>query len=336
MTTNLFSTYRQGENRVTATFMAILQRLSLPNMHRILRALLGDDSFSLVTFENQPKGKASTPDAKIRTGPTVWIETKTERGSLTLRQVKDHLKSVSAGEKLLLLTPDDSEPSWLDDLNRCAEDKEVVWSNFIALFEIIGEILDDKDEPPSEREAFLLREFVSMLEQEGLTIAPQDRVIVVPAGHAWEMYKSLSVYRRSRDIRYRPSDHMAFYRDGKIQKLVPRIRSVAESLNLTLSEQRAALCGTEADEDARRRKEHAEKAWRRIEEKQRRQEFDNQFMVFFLSGPDDSETIRLCEPIINNVEDRNGKPWPFVYGRVRYVTLESLEKARYTKKLQLC
>ena len=50
MTTNLFSTYRQGENRVTSTFMAVLQRLSLPNIDRILQALLGRDDFSLATF----------------------------------------------------------------------------------------------------------------------------------------------------------------------------------------------------------------------------------------------------------------------------------------------
>jgi hypothetical protein len=32
MTTSLFSTYRQGENRVTSTFLAVLERLSLPHI----------------------------------------------------------------------------------------------------------------------------------------------------------------------------------------------------------------------------------------------------------------------------------------------------------------
>ncbi len=61
MTMSLFSTYRQGENRVTATFLAVLERLSLPNIDRILGALLEDNAFNLVTFENQPKGKKSRP-----------------------------------------------------------------------------------------------------------------------------------------------------------------------------------------------------------------------------------------------------------------------------------
>ena len=80
MTTPLFSTYSQGENRVTATFIAVLQRLSLPIMDRILGELLGEreENFNLVTFVNQPQGIESTPDAKIDTGHGVWFETKIE------------------------------------------------------------------------------------------------------------------------------------------------------------------------------------------------------------------------------------------------------------------
>ena len=81
MTTPLFSTYRQGENRITATLLAVLQRLSLPNIDRILQALLEDTAFSLVTFDNQPKGKESTPDARIGTGSAIWVETKTARNA---------------------------------------------------------------------------------------------------------------------------------------------------------------------------------------------------------------------------------------------------------------
>ena len=59
MTTPLFSTYSQGENRVTATFLAVLERLSWPKMSRIIGALLGDENFRLVTFINQPSGVES-------------------------------------------------------------------------------------------------------------------------------------------------------------------------------------------------------------------------------------------------------------------------------------
>jgi hypothetical protein len=82
LTTPLFSTFRQGENRVTATFLAVLERLSPSNINRILQALLGEATFSLVTLHNQPKQGASTPDAKIGTGPAVWIETKTTHNTV--------------------------------------------------------------------------------------------------------------------------------------------------------------------------------------------------------------------------------------------------------------
>ena len=156
MPNNLFSTYRQGENRVTSTFLAVLQRLSLPNIDRILGTLVGDTAFSLVSFENQPKGKRSTPDARIRTGFDIWIETKTESNAVRSEQVMRHLKSLGDGERLLLLTPDDDQPRNLGD--------RVIWSNFRNLVKAIEEILEDESAPPSEKEAFLLREFISMIQ----------------------------------------------------------------------------------------------------------------------------------------------------------------------------
>ena len=111
MTTPLFSTYRQGENRITATLLAVLQRLSLPNIDRILQALLEDTAFSLVTFDNQPRGKESTPDARIGTGSAIWVETKTARNAVRGHQVKSHLNSLRPRENLLLLTPDDEAAS---------------------------------------------------------------------------------------------------------------------------------------------------------------------------------------------------------------------------------
>ncbi|MYF17290.1 MAG: hypothetical protein F4215_07775, partial [Gemmatimonadetes bacterium] len=169
MPNNLFSTYRQGENRVTSTFLAVLQRLSLPNIDRILGTLVGDTAFSLVSFENQPKGKRSTPDARIRTGFDIWIETKTESNAVRSEQVMRHLKSLGDGERLLLLTPDDDQPRNLGD--------RVIWSNFRNLVKAIEEILEDESAPPSEKEAFLLREFISMIQEDRLTGFTESRVL---------------------------------------------------------------------------------------------------------------------------------------------------------------
>ena len=95
MTTSLFSTFRGGENRVTGTFMAVLERLSLPNINRILGALIEDGDFNLVSFQNQPKRKHSIPDAVIGTGQSVVIETKTSPNALYSNQVERELKDLN-------------------------------------------------------------------------------------------------------------------------------------------------------------------------------------------------------------------------------------------------
>ena len=294
--------------------MAVLQRLSLPNIDRILQALLEDAAFSLVTFDNQPKGKESTPDARIGTGSAIWVETKTARNAVRGHQVKSHLNSLRPSENLLLLTPDDEAPAGLDD--------RVAWSNFRTLAGAVEDILGDESEPPSEKEAFLLRELILMLRQDGLLDSAEPRVMVIGARFAWPMYERLSVYRCSTNKpmqSLRDSDHMAFYVDGKIQPLAPRIKSVLESIDMTQPEQLESL------EDSQKRL--AKKLRERIDCHKQGHEFGQAFKVMFLSGPTDDETVKLEEPIVNDKKDKNGKPTPFTFGQPRFVQLPRLELA---------
>ena len=322
MTTPLFSTYRQGENRVTATFLAVLQRLSLPNIDRILGTLLGEDSLSLVSFENQVKTNWSVPDAKIGAGGTVkaiWVETKTQPNAVDREQIKRHLKSVSEGEKLLVLTPDDIRPPVFENVKN-HEDK-IVWSNFIALTEAIDNILGDENEPPTEREAFLLRELVFMLREDGLLDSGAPKVVVVAASSAWPMYQKVSVYCCLVSLPFRNAeqfDRMAFYANGEIKPKVPKVIEVVESINLTRKEEIAAL-GSPA-------KERAEELFRRMgDTPEWNQWFDGNRKVMFLSGPDDTETINLGKSIRNDKQSSSGRTVPFTYGKPRYVSLESLQ-----------
>ena len=323
MTSPLFSTYRQGENRVTATLLAVLQRLSLPNIDRILQALLEDTALSLVTFDNQPKGKQSTPDARIGTGQGVWIETKTTRSAVNPGQISNHVKGLADREKLLLLTPDDHAPSNLPD--------RVAWSNFSNLVGAIDDILEDKDEPPSEKESFLLREFTRMLRQDGLLDSAEPRVMVLAAKWAWPMYKLLSVYRCSVTKPMRTlgqSDRLAFYVAGEIKPQVPRIVEVVESLDMTRREEIDSLMGI--------RKSLAGQLLEGIECHGQWHDFGIAYKLMFLTEPSDSDTEELESPIINNKKDKNGKPTPFTYGQPRYVTLKSLKKACKTSELEFC
>lgn len=282
MHNNLFSTYRQGENRITSTFLAVLQRLSLPNIDRILRALIEETTFSLVSFENQPRRKRSTPDARIRTGPAIWIETKTESNAVRSEQIRRHLESLGDGERLLLLTPDDNQPGDFE--------KRVIWSNFRTLVATIKEILEDESEPPSEKEAFLLREFILMVQEDRLIDSTGSRVLVVAAREAWPTYNNLNAYICQSNRSFQRSTHLAFYAEGAVQPLVPEIKDVVESVNLT----REGIESLEGDQ-----KNLAEKLLTQIEKRYPNNKW-TQGKVMFLSEPDDDETVKLKQKIIND------------------------------------
>ena len=280
MTTSLFSVYSQQENRVTAAFLAVLERLSLPNMDRILQALLGDTDFRLIRFENQPKGKESTPDAKIVTSPAIWIETKTSENSVDLSQIKRHLASVENGQKLLLLTPDNSRPPYLNE--------GVAWSNFITLTKVIRAILNDENEPASEKEAFLLRELRRLLGDQGLLVSSDKRALVFPAPSAWPMYRKLGVYRRSVGRSFRKSGYIGFYTDGEIKPIVPKVKSEIASIDLRNQDEIDNL-----EEDPRKLAEELKK---KIDSTGYWDKFSQAFHLMFLSEPDDEETLKLTNP----------------------------------------
>lgn len=324
MTTPLFATYHQAENIVTATFLAVLQRLSLANIDRILGSLLGDTGYSLVTFDNQPKGMGSVPDARISTGAAIWMETKIYPDAVNPGQVRNHLKALNrtAGERLLLLTPDDNLPANLPE--------GVIWSNFDTLAGAVEDILSDGEEPPSEREAFLLREFLRMLRQRGLIAANKPRVMVIGANRAWPMYQDLSIYRCSvsKPMRsLKATDYLGFYAGGEIKPLAPRFIAEIESLDLRREAEIEALTDAAL-------KERAEGLRKKVSELQQWPHFDNPLKIMFLSGPADPETENLGKPIVNDKKDKNGKAAPFTYGQPRYVTLESLKAAAKTSELE--
>jgi hypothetical protein len=78
----LFSTYRQGENRVTSSMLAVFERIDLSILESLLTAATGEASLQLVSFVNQPIGKGtSVPDARISAHFAYWFEVKTARNA---------------------------------------------------------------------------------------------------------------------------------------------------------------------------------------------------------------------------------------------------------------
>ena len=191
---SIFSTYSTGENRVTASFLAVLRCLSLERMSRLLGSLLEEAKFEMIHFENQPsKGGTGVPDAIIQSSIRLLLETKIERNAVNLPQLKRHLerldKSTEETALLLVLTPDDDRPTILDKLN----DARFAWASFATLDQAIDVMLDDKYQVVSEREEFLLRELQSMLADENLLANAYD-VAIVAARSAWPEYNEIHAY----------------------------------------------------------------------------------------------------------------------------------------------
>ncbi len=97
---SIFSTYSTGENRVTASFLAVLRSLSLDRIQRLLGALLEQSEFESIRFENQPsKGGAGVPDAIIQSNVRLLVETKTERNAVDPAQIDRHLARLDVADE---------------------------------------------------------------------------------------------------------------------------------------------------------------------------------------------------------------------------------------------
>lgn len=312
---NIFSTYSQGENRVTASFLAVIRSLSLDRIQRLLGALLEQSEFELVRFDNQPsKGGDGVPDAIIQSSICLLLETKTERNGVNLPQIKRHLTRLDEATEstalLLVLTPDDARPTILEDLN----DDRVVWASFALLDQAINELLEDPKEVVSEREAFLLRELQSMLEAEGLLANPND-VVVVAARSAWDEYNDIHAYVCQPKRSFQQVIRIGFYSKQNIYPLVPMILETHDNVVIERDAHEGSL-GVLVN---------------RLLDEERREE-GRTFKVFLLSAPDSTDTLKLPQPIPNDKKSKTGKGTAFTMGQ-RYVASAALLEAKTTTDL---
>lgn len=313
--TSIFSTYSAGENRVTASLLAVIRSLSLDRIQRLLGALLEQSEFQLVRFDNQPsKGGTGVPDAIIQSSIRLLIETKTERNSVNIPQIARHIgrldEAAEAAVLLLVLTPDEARPTVLDEL----DDERVAWTSFALLDQAIDELLEDSKEVVSEREAFLLRELQAMLEAEGLLANPND-VVVVAARSAWQEYNDTHAYICQPNRSFQQVSRIGFYSRGVIFPLVPKILEAHNDVVME-HETHAGNLGILVN--------------RLLDEGRR--DIGGRFKVFLLSAPDSPETMKLEKPIPNDKKSKTGKGTAFTMGQ-RYVSSEALRKANATTDL---
>ncbi len=315
MAANIFSTYSTNENRVTASILAVIQSLSLSRIERLLGDLLGQSEFELVRFQNQPsKGSAGVPDGEILSSCRLLIETKIKRGAVRAQQLRRHLVRLDSATEsvriLLILTPDDQQPGAFDQIER----DRVAWASFANLDQSIDELLDDPSEVVSEREAFLLRELQDMLQREKLIAAAND-VVVVAARRAWPEYQRHHAYVCQPDRPFQPVARMAFYSQGQVYPLVPKILDIHEHVEFR-SGQYAGRLGQLVDT--------------LLVEGPRTE--GRSYKVMFLSAPDHKDTSNLEHPITNDLVADSGRPRAFTQ-RQRYVSLKALSNARTTSEM---
>jgi len=312
---SIFSTYSTGENRVSASILAVLRTLSLDRMQRLLGSLLEQSEFELIRFENQPsKGGDSVPDAMIQSSVRLLVETKIVRNAVRIDQLRDHLKRLDDVAEtvatLLVITPDDARPAALDGL----DDSRVVWASFTFLDQAIDEILDDKSEVISEREAYLLRELQKMFADEGL-LANANDVVIVAARKAWPEYADFHAYVCQANRPFQQVSRVGFYSKGVINPMLPKIIGMFDDV-----EMRSGLYEGELGKLV----DHLVETGKRPE--------GAMFKVLLLSAPESPDTIHLERPIPNDKRSKSGKPTAFNMGQ-RYVASEALLTARTTSNV---
>ena len=226
-----FSTYSTGENRVTASLLAVLGSSSLGRIERLLAAMPEQSEFELVRFQNQPsKGGAGVPDAIIHASIRMLVETKTERNGLNEPQLRPHLKRLDEAKEqsqflLVLTTPDDERPNIIDEI----KDQRMAWTSFVLLDQAIDEMIADPHEVVSEREAFLLRELQNFFEAENLLASPND-VVIVAARQAWPEYEEFKAYGCQPNRPFQQVSRMGFYCKNRIYPLVPKILDIIDDV----------------------------------------------------------------------------------------------------------
>jgi hypothetical protein len=318
----LFSTYRQGENRVTASMLAVFERIGLDLLEQLLASASGESSLSFVEFTNQVGGPATVPDASIRGSFHYLFEVKTERDALRFAQLKGHLQMLDGraiDERLFVVTPDSSEPPVIGEI----PDGRILWASFLSLAQAIDEIIGDPSQLVSDQERFLLRELQALFDVDGLLST--DDVVVVAARDGYAEYLATSAYICQPERTFRNGvERMGFYADGAIQREVPRI--LGHVLDVEFSPERIAELRKSDIEDERKAGDLAERC---LLEGIRPPGIRN--AIYLLSAHDDEETLHL-QQVVENTSRKNGRGVAWTQYQ-RYTRSDALQCAKTTDDL---
>ena len=340
--TSIFSTYKQGENRVTSTIIEVLRNLPINVVERFLGMFIDDNQKDFFQFQNQIKGAGSIPDAEISSDFKIVFETKTARGSINETQLGKHLELLDEVNKirceiskfidekykyelkseeinrseaiLVYLTPDHEAPALLND-------KKVVWKSFKDVYELINELFDDPVLILSERDQFLLRNLQEFFEAEGL-LPLEDEVVIVAASTAWPLYEKFQLYICQNKRSFRKTRYMGFYANGGVKREIAPIIDQFDDVeftedairnNASLSyELQQRLLNVLAKDDGYR---------------------NHTFQVTDLKENEENALEKLDQVITNDLTNDNDRGYAYTQGQ-RYTTLENLRSVKTTGELK--
>ncbi len=315
----LFSSYRTGENSVTASILAVLERIDLGVVERLLSAASGEANLPLVSFENQVAAQdGSVPDAGISANFRYLFEVKTTTRSLDRRQLEAHLAHLDgsfANERLFVLTPDAEEPSEVIEL----EERRLTWLSFERLDQAILELLQDETELLAEQTRFLLHELRALFAQEEGLLGQEDTVVVA-ARDAYPEYRQTAAYVCQPGRAFRGGIwRMGFYYGRAIQPELALIRHRRDNVTFS-NDSAAALRETDDPFDA----VLATLIERLLDASPRAP--GQQYQVFLLSPVDGEQTLRLAQTIENTATDRKGEASAWTMGQ-RYTQSSALAQS---------
>ena len=228
----------------------------------------------------------------------------------------------SKTQRLLVLTPDEEEPSAIHSI----EDDRVVWSNFESLYQAIQEIVIPGEDWAStnhpfatEREKQILRELIHFLAAEGLIGDARSQVLLVSARLGFPEYQRYKVYMCQPNRTFQRTTHLAFYHDGAVERPVPAILDKVESIVLTAE-------GVQANDDLSK---ELQSTLLNLVSKLKSDDsprYGREQKVLILSEPGDDDTITLPHRIVNDATSASGRNIGFVQGH-RYISKENLMDA---------
>ena len=143
---------------------------------------------------------------------------------------------------------------------------------------------------------------------------------MIPARQAWDFYKKHHVYSCPSGRAFQPVKYIAFYAGNEIHPLIPQILEEPPDPVIVDAEKYHGRLGEVVNEMLDRYDKGTLPAGWDLKP-------GRQLKVFLLSAPDAAETIKLAEPIINDLTSSNGQRIAFTQNR-RYVSLGCSAKSK--------